>query len=71
MAESEELQVRLLHFLSIVSHLMVFVESSTRFDISLADMLSTVNRIRWVLPVFFAGYVSIIVYIFFFLANSF
>lgn len=66
MAESEELQVRLLHFLSIVSHLMVFVESSTRFDISLADMLSTVNRIRWVLPVFFAGYVSIIVYIFFF-----
>ncbi|VDO59868.1 unnamed protein product [Heligmosomoides polygyrus] len=46
MAESEELQVRLLHFLSIVSHLMVFVESSTRFDISLADMLSTVNRIR-------------------------
>ncbi|WKX95334.1 hypothetical protein Q1695_012075 [Nippostrongylus brasiliensis] len=46
LARSEELQVRLLHFLCIFSHLLVFVESSTRFDISLSDMLSSVNRIR-------------------------
>uniref|UniRef100_A0A7I4YA45 Nonsense-mediated mRNA decay factor SMG8 n=1 Tax=Haemonchus contortus TaxID=6289 RepID=A0A7I4YA45_HAECO len=46
MAESEEMQVRLLHFLCIFSHLIVFVESSTRFDISLSDTLSNVNKIR-------------------------
>ncbi|KAK6057894.1 hypothetical protein COOONC_04546 [Cooperia oncophora] len=45
-AESEEQEVRLLHFLCILSHLLVFVESSTRFDISLSDMLSNVNKIR-------------------------
>ncbi|VDM53516.1 unnamed protein product, partial [Angiostrongylus costaricensis] len=45
-AESEEIQVRLLHFISIFSHIIVFVESNTRFDISLSDMLSIVNKVR-------------------------
>ncbi|PIO56018.1 hypothetical protein TELCIR_22589, partial [Teladorsagia circumcincta] len=45
-AESEELEIRLLHYLCILSHLIIFVESSTRFDISLSDTLSTVNKIR-------------------------
>ncbi|VDK55204.1 unnamed protein product [Cylicostephanus goldi] len=47
MAESEEEEVRLLHFISIFSHMIIFVESSTRFDISLADMLASVNKLRW------------------------
>ncbi|KJH50381.1 hypothetical protein DICVIV_03461 [Dictyocaulus viviparus] len=33
LAESEELQVRLLHFISIFSHIIVFVESNTRKNI--------------------------------------
>ncbi|KAK6026006.1 hypothetical protein OSTOST_08079, partial [Ostertagia ostertagi] len=45
-AESEELEIRLLHYLCILSHLIIFVESSTRFDISLSDTLSNVNKIR-------------------------
>ncbi|KAJ1374371.1 hypothetical protein KIN20_037051 [Parelaphostrongylus tenuis] len=46
LAGSEELQIRLLHFISIFSHIIVFVESNTRFDISLSDMLSNVNKVR-------------------------
>ncbi|RCN46619.1 hypothetical protein ANCCAN_07355 [Ancylostoma caninum] len=46
LAEAEEAEVRLLHFVSIFSHMIIFVESSTRFDISLSDMLSSVNKLR-------------------------
>ncbi|ETN85698.1 hypothetical protein NECAME_16696, partial [Necator americanus] len=45
-AESEEAEIRLLHFVSIFSHMVIFVESSTRFDVSLSEKLSSVNKLR-------------------------
>uniref|UniRef100_A0A1I7XEJ3 Nonsense-mediated mRNA decay factor SMG8 n=1 Tax=Heterorhabditis bacteriophora TaxID=37862 RepID=A0A1I7XEJ3_HETBA len=44
--ESENSQARLFHFICIVSHLIIFVESTTRFDLSLPRSLKAVNKIR-------------------------